>query len=106
MQMVLIFSQAAQNNQEQIKQQAENKINKLHKEMRILDMSSLRDRKFRKICSNCGAAKPQKTFSLSYKMRCSECNEIVDLSNGIPNQTVVNRLKESPLINLFRKVCS
>lgn len=30
------LSQAAQNNQEQIKQQAENKINKLHKEMRIL----------------------------------------------------------------------
>ncbi|MGM0237632.1 SPFH domain-containing protein [Enterococcus sp. AZ103] len=36
-----------------------------------------------KFCSNCGKPKPQATVN-KIEMKCSECGEIVDLSNGVP----------------------
>lgn len=36
-----------------------------------------------KFCSNCGEPKPQATVN-KIEMKCSECGEIVDLSNGVP----------------------
>ncbi|KAF1302165.1 SPFH domain-containing protein [Enterococcus saccharolyticus] len=34
-----------------------------------------------KFCSNCGAAKPS---TATIKMKCAACDEVVDLSNGVP----------------------
>lgn len=39
-----------------------------------------------KFCSNCGEPKPapQATSSTKVEMKCAECGEVVDLSNGVP----------------------
>lgn len=41
-----------------------------------------------KFCSNCGEARPeassQATNGVKIEMRCSECHEVVDLSQGVP----------------------
>jgi membrane protease subunit (stomatin/prohibitin family) len=37
-----------------------------------------------KFCSNCGEPKPAPAAAAKIEMKCSECGEVVDLSNGVP----------------------
>lgn len=37
-----------------------------------------------KFCSNCGEPKPAPATAAKIQMKCSECGEVVDLSNGVP----------------------
>ena len=78
------LSQAAQNNQEQIKQQAEKQNQQTQGNADTWTCPVCGTENSGKFCSNCGAAKPVENVQPKLQMRCSECNEIVDLSNGIP----------------------
>lgn len=79
------LSQAAQNNQEQIKQQAEKQNQQAAQgNADTWTCPVCGTENSGKFCSNCGAAKPVENAQPKLQMRCSECNEIVDLSNGIP----------------------
>ena len=79
------LSQAAQNNQEQIKQQAEKQNQQTAQgNADTWTCPVCGTENSGKFCSNCGAAKPVENVQPKLQMRCSECNEIVDLSNGIP----------------------
>ncbi|GAA2912934.1 SPFH domain-containing protein [Enterococcus pseudoavium] len=37
-----------------------------------------------KFCSNCGEPKPAPATAAKIQMKCSDCGEVVDLSNGVP----------------------
>ena len=79
------LSQAAQNNQEQIKQQAEKQNQQAAQgNADTWTCPVCGTENSGKFCSNCGAAKPVENAQPKLQMRCSECNEIVNLSNGIP----------------------
>ena len=79
------LSQAAQNNQEQIKQQAEKQIQRTAQgNADTWSLPGCGTENSGKFFSNCGTAKPVENVQPKLQMRCSECNEIVDLSNGIP----------------------
>jgi membrane protease subunit (stomatin/prohibitin family) len=74
------LNQAAQNNQQQIQQNQENQQKQANSDS--WDCPQCGTSNTGKFCSNCGTAKPTGTPSL--KMKCSECNEVIDLANGIP----------------------
>ena len=74
------FAQASQTNQQQMQ---ENKTSKTHKGLQTLGLAQCGTENTGKFCSNCGTPKPTNEKP-KLEMKCSECSEIVDLSNGIP----------------------
>ncbi len=61
-----------------------NKTSKTHKELQTLGLAhNVGLKTLGSFCSNCGTPKPTNEKP-KLEMKCSECSEIVDLSNGIP----------------------
>lgn len=75
------LNQAAQNNQEQIKQNQQNQQSNSTAE--TWNCPQCGNENTGKFCSNCGTPKPTGKQP-SLKMKCAECGEVIDLSNGIP----------------------
>lgn len=75
------FSQASQSNQQQMQQQAQQPAEKAKDSWTCSECGTENTGKF---CSNCGNPKPEESKPQKLEMKCSSCNEIVDLSNGIP----------------------
>ena len=73
------LNQASQNNQQQMQQQASAQTNADHWDCPQCGTSNTG-----KFCSNCGTPKPT-SDGPSLKMKCSDCGEVIDLANGIPN---------------------
>ncbi|MGM7316017.1 SPFH domain-containing protein [Enterococcus casseliflavus] len=73
------LNQASQNNQQQMQQQqAPAQSNADHWDCPQCGTSNTG-----KFCSNCGTPKPT-SDGPSLKMKCSDCDEVIDLANGIP----------------------
>ncbi|MGX7195663.1 SPFH domain-containing protein [Enterococcus olivae] len=72
------MGQASQSNQQQMQQQAAQKASS-----DTWSCSECGTENTGKFCSNCGTAKPT-AASATIKMKCASCNEVVDLSNGVP----------------------
>lgn len=80
------LNQASQNNQEQIKEQKEQQAQqqKASTQGETWTCPKCGTENTGKFCSNCGEPKPQPAAAAKIQMKCSECGEIVDLSNGVP----------------------
>lgn len=72
------MGQASQSNQQQMQQQSAQKASS-----DTWSCSECGTENTGKFCSNCGTAKPT-AASATIKMKCASCNEVVDLSNGVP----------------------
>ncbi|WP_414841304.1 SPFH domain-containing protein [Enterococcus saccharolyticus] len=71
------FNQASQTNQQQMQQQ---QAAKQENTWTCPDCGTENTGKF---CSNCGTAKPE-AKGASIKMKCSSCDAVIDLANGVP----------------------
>ncbi|WP_159722721.1 SPFH domain-containing protein [Enterococcus sp. CSURQ0835] len=78
------LNQASQNNQEQIKEQQAQQKDSAAAKGETWTCPKCGTENTGKFCSNCGEPKPQPASGAKIQMKCSECGEIVDLSNGVP----------------------
>lgn len=75
------FAQASKTNQEQAQQQAQQTNASNENTWKCSNCGQENTGKF---CSNCGQAKPEEKTNSTLQMKCQNCHEIVDLSQGIP----------------------
>jgi membrane protease subunit (stomatin/prohibitin family) len=83
------LAQSSQNNQEQIKQEQNRQAEKQNQQEAAGSTETwtcpvCQTENTGKFCTNCGATKPTPNAQPALQMKCSECGEIIDLSNGIP----------------------
>lgn len=77
------FTQSSQTNQQQMQQA--NPQNQTQPQENSWTCPDCQTENTGKFCSNCGTAKSvQNQTGAKLEMRCHSCNEIVDLSNGVP----------------------
>ncbi|WP_265458784.1 SPFH domain-containing protein [Enterococcus sp. HY326] len=82
------LSQASKNNQEAAQNQQAHQHNQTGEQASSDDATwtcpNCQTENTGNFCTNCGTPKPQPKAAVKLEMRCSECHEIVDLTNGIP----------------------
>lgn len=76
------LNQASQNNQQQLNNQQQKQNEKADDNTWTCPQCGTENTG--KFCSNCGTPKPAASGKVDLKMKCSECGNIIDLSNGIP----------------------
>ena len=75
------LNQASQNNNQQMQQNQQAQQKNADDQWTCPKCGEKNSGKF---CSNCGEPKPAPTAAAKIQMKCSDCGETVDLSNGVP----------------------